>query len=343
MKKTVYRMFSRKGVFYAQHNSTGKQETLGTKNRQEAEKLLAAKNAAENNRLLNLALAKVYISVSDPKLGTRTWKDVMDHLCSKGKESTRDRRRREMATKPLQKLRDKIVTQTTADDFFEALGAGTNYTNHALRLLHNLAITMGWLPWPLVPSKQWPKINLKRRRGVKLDEHLTIIRAEQNEERRRYYMFLWETGAAQTDAANMTAENVDWKNRQIVYRRSKTGTPAYISIGGTLGQLLAELPQSGPLFPNIVKTNNSARSAEFCRRLRTVGLKGISLHSYRYAWAERAYEAGYPERWAQYALGQKSRAAHQAYARGAQFRCEALEDWQKRNGEIPKDSHTQKQ
>src|SRR5579859_131451 len=127
---------------------------------------------------------------------------------------------------------------------------------------------------------------------------LAIINAEKNEERRHYYQFLWETGAAQTDAANMTADNIDWKNRQIIYRRSKTGTPAYISIGGTLAQLLAELPKSGPLFPKIGQTNNSARSAEFCRRLRTVDLKGISLHSYRYAWAERAYEAGYPERWA---------------------------------------------
>src|SRR5689334_6799278 len=132
--KTAYRMYLRRRIFYAHHNSSGRQESLHTKNRREAEKLIAAKNAAENNRLLNLALAKAYISASDPKLGTRTWKDVMDHLCSKGKESTRDRRRREMATKPLQKLHDKIVTQTTADDFFEALRTGTNYTNHALRL-----------------------------------------------------------------------------------------------------------------------------------------------------------------------------------------------------------------
>ena len=153
---------------------------------------------------------------------------------------------------------------------------------------------------------------------------------EQNEERRRYYQFLWETGAAQTDAANMTAENIDWKNRQIVYLRSKTGTPAYISIGEGLERLLSELPSSSPLFPRIGQTNNSARSAEFCRRLRTIGLKGVSLHSYRYGWAERAYEAGYPERWAQYTLGQRSRAVHQAYARGAQFRCEPLEDWQMR-------------
>ena len=332
LMKTAYRMFKRrKGVFYIENSATGKQESLRTTDRQEAAKLLAAKNGAENNRLLNLALARVYISASDPKLETRPWQDVMDHLCSKGKESTRDRRRREMAAKPVQALRNKVITQTTADDFFEALKKGTNYTNHALRLLHNLAIAMGWLPWPLIPSKQWPKTTPKKRRGVKLEEHMAIIGAEQNVERRRYYQFLWETGAAQTDAADMTAENIDWRNRQIIYRRAKTGTTAYISIGEGLERLLGELPQSGLLFPKIAQTNNSARSAEFCRRLRTVGIKGISLHSYRYGWAERAYEAGYPERWAQYALGQKSRAVHQAYARAAQFRCEPLDDWQKRN------------
>ena len=99
--KTADRMFKRNGAFYAQHNASGKQESLHTKDRQEAEKLLAAKNGAESNRLLSLALARIYVSASDPKLETRTWKDVMDRLCSNGKESTRDRRRREMATRPI--------------------------------------------------------------------------------------------------------------------------------------------------------------------------------------------------------------------------------------------------
>ena len=98
--KSAYRMFRRNGVFYAQHNSTGKQESLHTQSRQEAQKLVEAKNGAESNRLLSLSLARVYISASEPKLATRTWGDVMDHLCSKGRESTRDRRRREMATQP---------------------------------------------------------------------------------------------------------------------------------------------------------------------------------------------------------------------------------------------------
>ncbi|HEY5913410.1 MAG TPA: hypothetical protein VJA21_22715 [Verrucomicrobiae bacterium] len=56
--KTAYRLFNRKGVFYAQHNSIGRQESLHTKDRQEAEDLLTAKNTAERNRPVNLALAR---------------------------------------------------------------------------------------------------------------------------------------------------------------------------------------------------------------------------------------------------------------------------------------------
>ncbi|MFM7816225.1 MAG: hypothetical protein ACKPGI_04565 [Verrucomicrobiota bacterium] len=40
----------------------------------------------------------------------------------------------------------------------------------------------------------------------------------------------------------------------------------------------------------------------------------MTLHSYRYAWAERAKSAGYPERFAQQALGHNSKAFHRAYA-----------------------------
>ena len=41
------------------------------------------------------------------------------------------------------------------------------------------------------------------------------------------------------------------------------------------------------------------------------------LHSYRYAWAQRARAAGMPEREAMNHLGHESRAIHAAYAGGA--------------------------
>lgn len=56
----------------------------------------------------------------------------------------------------------------------------------------------------------------------------------------------------------------------------------------------------------------------------------MSLHSYRYAWAERARVCGYPERFAQEALGHNSKAVHRAYARRAQVKVPSLEEYERR-------------
>ncbi len=55
----------------------------------------------------------------------------------------------------------------------------------------------------------------------------------------------------------------------------------------------------------------------------------MTLHSYRYAWAERAKVAGYPERFAQLALGHNSKAVHRAYAKRAQVTLPPLEDYER--------------
>jgi hypothetical protein len=54
------------------------------------------------------------------------------------------------------------------------------------------------------------------------------------------------------------------------------------------------------------------------------------LHSYRYAWAERAKTAGYPERFAQLALGHNSKAVHRAYAKKAQVTLPPLEEYEQK-------------
>ena len=55
----------------------------------------------------------------------------------------------------------------------------------------------------------------------------------------------------------------------------------------------------------------------------------MSLHSYRYAWAERALKCGFPERFAQQALGHNSKAVHRAYAKHAEVTVPSLDDWEK--------------
>jgi hypothetical protein len=48
-----------------------------------------------------------------------------------------------------------------------------------------------------------------------------------------------------------------------------------------------------------------------------------------YAWAERAKTVGYPERFAQMALGHNSKAVHRAYAKRAQVTLPPLEDYER--------------
>jgi len=60
-----------------------------------------------------------------------------------------------------------------------------------------------------------------------------------------------------------------------------------------------------------------------------LGISGVSLHSYRYAWVERALKCGFPERFAQQALGHNSKAVHRAYAKHAEVTVPSLDDWER--------------
>jgi integrase len=61
-----------------------------------------------------------------------------------------------------------------------------------------------------------------------------------------------------------------------------------------------------------------------------LGIKGITLHSYLHAWAERAKTVGDLERFAQEALGHNSKAVHLAYAKRALMKIPSLEDYEQR-------------
>jgi integrase len=81
--------------------------------------------------------------------------------------------------------------------------------------------------------------------------------------------------------------------------------------------------------PTLRTVRASDRATEFKQRCESLGIHGITLHSYRYAWAERAKRAGYPERFAQEALGHNSKAVHRAYARQAKVELPSLGDYER--------------
>lgn len=42
---------------------------------------------------------------------------------------------------------------------------------------------MGWLPWPVIPKKQWPAVRYQSKRAITQDEHRAIVARETNPER----------------------------------------------------------------------------------------------------------------------------------------------------------------
>jgi integrase len=348
--KQRYRKFKRAwGTWYAFDNATGNSVSLKTRVRAEAEQKVNAMNETERQPSISLGLAKVYLNATDPKLVTRTWQEVMEDILTKKTGETKRRWGTAIKDRSFDCLRNLVVAETRPEHFDRALAGGKVSTNVYLRRIHNHALGMEWLLKSVIPRLQWPRPVFKAKRAITAEEHRRIIAAEtaaaeRNQgsrnsdgphynERRDFYELLWHTGAAQTDAACLLVADVNWTQRTICYSRAKlksrTGTkPALIRFGREVEAILRRRPSTGPLFPYLCTVRANDRATEFRQRCQGLGIQGISLHSYRYAWAERALQCGYPERFAQQALGHNSKAVHQAYAKHAEVTVPSLDDWE---------------
>jgi len=327
------------GVFYLKHKITGEQKSLKTSDKVEAQRILQAHNESECQPHFNLSLARVYLNGADPKLATRTWQEVMENIVARKTDETR--RRWEVAIKDrnFDYIRNLPVAETRPEHFDRALADGKVSTNVYLRRMHNHALAMEWLLKSVIPRLQWPKPVFRAKRATTAEEHAAIVAREPNSERRDFYELLWHTGASQTDAAYLLAEDVDWNSRTISYSRAKLRSrggmgikPALIRFGAEIEAILKRRPAVGPLFPYLRTVRANDRATEFRQRCDGLGISGVSLHSYRYAWAERALKCGYPERFAQQALGHNSKAVHHAYSKHAEVTVPSLDDWEKEWG-----------
>jgi integrase len=114
----------------------------------------------------------------------------------------------------------------------------------------------------------------------------------------------------------------------------KTDTVAIMRFDEDMAEILRDLPGSGPLFPYLRTVRAGDRATEFKQRCDGLGIKGVSLHSYRYSWAERAKTAGYPERYAQVNLGHNSKAMTRAYSRKAEVEMPSLSEYERQQKAI---------
>jgi len=331
--KTRYRLIRRgvrNGAFYCVDTKTGKRASLQTGDKDEAQQIIQARNQAERQPFINLQIARAYLMASDPGIASRTWQAVMEEIPKTKKGENQARWYSAIRDKAFDSIRQQPVLGTTAEQFLRVLEIGTIATNVFLRRLHNFAIDMNWLPCPVIPKRRWPAVHYKSKRAITKEEHERIIEREKNPEQNAFYQLCWHLGGSQSDVATLKAEDIDWQVGTICFSRKKTATPVIIFLGEEAQRLLKTLPVFGYLFPRQTQLHEKHRAKLFSRRCELLGIKGISLHSYRYAWAERAKVAGYPERFAQEALGHNSKAVHRAYARKAQVLLPSLEEYEKR-------------
>ncbi len=149
-----YRLVYRgvRDTYYSFDTHTQKRESLGTNNADEAQRLVDAKDEAVRHAEMNLQIAQVYLRHSDQALTSRTWQDVMEAMVPLKSGPTQARWKNAIRDKALDALRPRRLLQTTSDHFMQTLKAGTVSTNVFLRGLHNFAVGMHWVPWPVLPK-----------------------------------------------------------------------------------------------------------------------------------------------------------------------------------------------
>jgi len=216
--KQRYRVFRRSwGTYYCEDLVTKKQESLHTCVRNEALRLVTAKNEVEETPAFSLHLARVYWKAGDPVGASRTWQHVMDEIPKLKHDETWIRWFTAIKDKAFDPIRAVVVLETQAEHFLKVLERGSVSTNLYLRRIHNFALDMNWLPWPILPKKRWPAVKYKEKRAITWEEHQAIVACEYNLERKTFYRLAWDLGASQSDIAFLEASNIDWENRVISF------------------------------------------------------------------------------------------------------------------------------
>ncbi len=211
--KTRFRLMSRGargGAYYCVDSLTGKRTSLGTVDRDAAEQIVLARNQALRQPSLNLHIAKAYLAGNDSGVNTRTWGDALNAIVESKQGPTRSRWAVAAKDKAFDGILDAIIIETRAETLLEVIRRGTVSTNVHLRKLHNYCLDMGWLPWPIIPKRQWPPNRYRDKRAIRFDEHFAIIDREPNPERRAFYELCWHLGGAQGDIASLAADDIDW-------------------------------------------------------------------------------------------------------------------------------------
>src|SRR5438876_12319245 len=114
--KQRFRLYRRDGgIFYVHDSKTGKQSSLGTRQRTEAVALFSGRMQAHCQAHLNLRLARTYLAATDPMVAKRTWQVPMEELARTNRGATRDRWQRVLKDRAYGLLRGLPILERQAE------------------------------------------------------------------------------------------------------------------------------------------------------------------------------------------------------------------------------------
>jgi hypothetical protein len=158
-------------------------------------------------------MAQAYMAGSDPEAMIRTWQAVLAAIIESKPVGSDNRYRWVPASKDtaLDLIRKRPLLDTTPEMLLAVINRGTVSTTVFLRRIQNFALGMGWLPWPVLKKKQFPRVRYKAKRGITEEEHRLIIAREQNPERRDFYELCWLLGGSQGNIARLPPSLPNWR------------------------------------------------------------------------------------------------------------------------------------
>src|SRR5580704_10249 len=127
--KPRFILFRRAGVFYSEDTNPRQQHSLRTKDEAEALTLLHSKNEAHRQPVLNLHIARTYLTAADPEMAKRTWQAPMDEMTRTKTGPTLIRYRRAMLDGAFDIIRDMPILETHSTHLLKVLHTGTVATN----------------------------------------------------------------------------------------------------------------------------------------------------------------------------------------------------------------------
>ena len=278
--KPAFRLFRRKRIYWSQNNETGKQKSLHTSDKDEARRLLNAKNeAAQNPAALNIQIGRNYLAAADPEMAQRTWKDVFDRMLEGKKGSTRERFERAGADKAYEPLWNFACWRQGRTTLTGVLEAGTVATNFS-----SGECTITPSRWAGSLPESSPRGSGRRsstaRREPSRRRSIARYRSRNQFGARARFTNCAGTREGHRAILHHLSQDIIAKKTPSLTAAEKPPSMSFRRWGPKVKAILAELPLIGPLFPHLKDMRASDRATEFkraCRRAEV--LVSLSTHT----------------------------------------------------------------